>query len=82
MSGARTRRQDAGTGRRGPALWNTHALPQDQSKNADACLVLNAAAGLAAQLDRVPNAKNQAEARLHLDRAVMVALGGFHEKAE
>lgn len=62
--------------------WFALKLPAEPSLCADAQLVLNAALGLVNQLERVPHPKHRAEALLHLDRAVMVAVGGFVARQE
>lgn len=64
-----------------PCCYDTFKLPSDPSARADAQLVLNAAKGLRNRLESVPHEPNRREAIIRLDKAVMVAIGGFDVRA-
>lgn len=64
-----------------PCVYDSFSLPADPSACADAQLVLNAAKGLRHRLESVPHERNREEAVVRLDKAVMVALGGFNVRA-
>ena len=61
-----------------PCSYDSFLLPDDRERCADAQLVLNLAKALRNRLETVPHEPNRLEAIVRLDKAVMVAIGGFN----
>lgn len=59
--------------------YGTFSFPEDEQRCADMQLVLNAAIGLRRLFGNLQHDERlRREAIMHLDRAVMVAMGCFH----